>query len=202
MKKKLEKSNMQIIWIMIGIFIISVGCGKKEEIVLPTKEVVENVSAETDSFAEETDVDDCECAEVDIPALVKVNGILYYDSAEISTEARCGMMDGIIDSVCEGDVPSQNNQSNFGKDYGYQYGIDTIEVLIDDEWHIFKKFDYHENGWDKILIPDVKTNSDVHEDRVTYHPQENVPLETLEGQEVPGTDTNSETVYIYDDDGI
>ena len=87
---------------------------------------------------------ECECAELEIPALIKVNGLLYYDSAEISTEGRCGMMDGTIDSVCEGDIPEQDNQSNFGSGYNYQYGVDTIEVSIDDEWHIFKKFDYDE----------------------------------------------------------
>ena len=53
-------------------------------------------------------------------------------------------MDGTIDSVCEGDIPAQDNQSNFGSGYNYQYGVDTIEVSIDDEWHIFKKFDYDE----------------------------------------------------------
>ena len=77
-------------------------------------------------------------------ALIRVNGYLYYDSAETSTELRCGMMDGTIDSVCEGDIPAQDNQSNFGSGYNYQYGVDTIEVSIDDEWHIFKKFDYDE----------------------------------------------------------
>ena len=66
-----------------------------------------------------------EYAAVEWPALIRVNGYLYYDSAETSTELRCGMMDGTIDSVCEGDIPAQNNQSNFGSGYNYQYGVDT-----------------------------------------------------------------------------
>ena len=93
---------------------------------------------------EEPDVDDSESAEWEYPRLIRVNGYLFYDCAEISTELRCGMMDGTIDSVCDGDIPSEDNQSNFGSGYNYQYGADTIEVSIDDEWHIFKKIDYDE----------------------------------------------------------
>ena len=69
-----------------------------------------------------------------------MDGVLYYDSDEISTEARCGMMDGTIDSRCKGNIPTEDNQSNFGMGYGYQAGSERIDVLIDEEWHIFKKF--------------------------------------------------------------
>lgn len=73
----------------------------------------------------------------DYPAMIMVGGTLYYDSGEISSISRCGVMDGeIIESVDT--VPEKNNQSNFGIGYGYQYGMENqIDVCIDNEWHIF-----------------------------------------------------------------
>lgn len=73
----------------------------------------------------------------DYPAMIMVDGMLYYDSGEISSISRCGVMDGeIIESVDT--VPEKNNQSNFGTGYGYQYGMENqIDVYIDNEWHIF-----------------------------------------------------------------
>lgn len=91
-----------------------------------------------------------ESAEVDYPALVMVQGVLYYDSTEISTEGRCGMLDGTIDSKCEGKIPTEDNQSNFGTGYGYQVGPDCVEILIDSEWHVFKLFVASE--WDFLPV--------------------------------------------------
>lgn len=76
----------------------------------------------------------------DYPAMLRVKGLLYYDSGEISDALRCGMMDGQVTSSVDG-VPMEDDQSNFGSGYGYQYGIDTIEVCIDQEWHIFISYD-------------------------------------------------------------
>ncbi|MBR1478187.1 MAG: hypothetical protein IJ608_09545 [Lachnospiraceae bacterium] len=81
----------------------------------------------------------------ELPALkrlVMINGKIYYDTEEISTVTyRCGTMDGTITSSVEGGRPTEDNQSNFGTGYGWQYGAeeDTIEVCIKDEWHIFKQ---------------------------------------------------------------
>ncbi|MCD8130729.1 MAG: hypothetical protein LUE16_05540 [Lachnospiraceae bacterium] len=67
------------------------------------------------SEAEETD---------GIGPLVMVNGSLYCSTGKESTmTARCGMMDGEITSSVEStEIPSEDNQSNFGTGYGYQYG--------------------------------------------------------------------------------
>lgn len=50
-------------------------------------------------------------------------------------------MDGQITSECSGsEVPTEDNQSNFGKGYDYQYGSveGTIEVqLTDGDWYVF-----------------------------------------------------------------
>lgn len=68
--------------------------------------------------------------------LIMVDDILYYDSGEISTDLRCGIMDGQITDVTDG-VPDTNQQSNFGTGYRYQYGPNRIDVYIEEEWHIF-----------------------------------------------------------------
>lgn len=78
-------------------------------------------------------------AQGDYPALVVVDGVLYQDTGRISTELRCGMMDGEITSTVD-TVPAEDDQSNFGTGYGYQYGTNGVEVSIDGEWHIFEPY--------------------------------------------------------------
>lgn len=76
-----------------------------------------------------------------LKAMVMVDGQLYVDTGEVGTTASCGVMDGNIDSSVPADQkPVQDNQSNFGSDYGFQYGMeeDTIEVYMEGEWRIFR----------------------------------------------------------------
>ena len=73
-----------------------------------------------------------------------IDGDLYEDSGEIFSSGRCGVMDGeIVSSVESGELPSENNQSNFGSGYSYQYGgkENSIDVLIDGKWYSFEKTD-------------------------------------------------------------
>ena len=73
--------------------------------------------------------------------MVKINDKLYYDTGRESTaEGRCGIMDGQITSTVDGsEIPTENNQSNFGSGFGYQYGMDdTIEIYMNDKWFVFK----------------------------------------------------------------
>lgn len=74
--------------------------------------------------------------------MVMVEGQLYYATGKESTvEARCGVMDGeIISSVDGSETPTENNQSNFGSGYGYQYGVEgTIEVQMEDgKWYVYE----------------------------------------------------------------
>ncbi|MBD5451905.1 MAG: DUF5301 domain-containing protein [Lachnospiraceae bacterium] len=73
--------------------------------------------------------------------MVKINDKLYYDTGRESTaEGRCGNMDGQITSTVDGsEIPTENNQSNFGSGFGYQYGMDdTIEIYMNDKWCVFE----------------------------------------------------------------
>lgn len=76
--------------------------------------------------------------------LIKVKGDLYYSTdKESEISVRCGTKDGTItSSVGENEIPQVDNQSNFGKDYGYQVGDNEnqIEVNKDGHWIIFKKY--------------------------------------------------------------
>ena len=75
---------------------------------------------------------------------IMIDGDLYEDSGEIFSSGRCGVMDGeIVSSVESGELPSENNQSNFGSGYSYQYGgkENSIDVLIDGKWYSFEKTD-------------------------------------------------------------
>ncbi len=73
--------------------------------------------------------------------MVRVNGKLYYDTGRESTVSeRCGNMDGKITSTVDGtEIPTEDNQSNFGSGFGYQYGInDTIEIYMNEKWFVFE----------------------------------------------------------------
>lgn len=76
----------------------------------------------------------------DLIPMVMVDGELYLDTGRESTvEGRCGVMDGEITSTVESwEKPTEDNQSNFGTGYGYQYGVaGTIEIYMNEKWWVF-----------------------------------------------------------------
>lgn len=77
--------------------------------------------------------------------LVMVNGEVYYNTEkEITTSMKCGTMDGeVVSMVKEDEIPKENNQSNFGKGYGYQIGIQDGQIVlnINSKWIVFEKLD-------------------------------------------------------------
>lgn len=81
--------------------------------------------------------------EVQNQRIVMIDGKLYYDTGEVSNKLRCGNVDGEITStVEENKIPTENNQSNFGTGFGYQYWSDTtVEIRINKEWIIFEQQD-------------------------------------------------------------
>ena len=73
--------------------------------------------------------------------MVRIDGKLYYDTGRESImDARCGTMDGEITSTVDGtEMPTEDNQSNFGSGFGYQYGADdTIEIYMNEKWFVFE----------------------------------------------------------------
>ena len=94
--------------------------------------------------------------------MVMVNGELYMDTGYDSTiDGRCGVMDGEITATVDGTKrPTEDNQSNFGKGFGYQYGAaeGTIEVYKDEKWRIFATEDVREQIQSAHKIDTVQTN--------------------------------------------
>lgn len=83
-----------------------------------------------------------ETQEWDKIPMVMVGGKLYYDTGKESTiNGRCGVMDGKITSTVDGsEIPTKDNQSNFGTGFEYQYGADnTIEIFMNEKWIVFEQ---------------------------------------------------------------
>ncbi|MEY8321631.1 hypothetical protein AAK894_11195 [Lachnospiraceae bacterium 46-61] len=72
--------------------------------------------------------------------IIRVDDKYYYsEGKESEFGTRCGVMDGEITSTVEQTkTPNKNNQSNFGKGYGYQYIDKNIEVNMDGKWIVFE----------------------------------------------------------------
>ncbi len=91
---------------------------------------------------------------IDLIPMVMVKGTLYLDTGFESTSmARCSMRDGEITSqVPSNEKPTEDNQSNFGAGYGYQYGAieGTIDIYINGKWWIFAT----EEARQKIQFPE------------------------------------------------
>lgn len=149
--------------VIILLFLMS-GCGRKEENISDETDVysslqqVQETIQSQPSTKEEPNETIQEEEMADYPAMIMVDGMLYYDSGEISSMLRCGLMEGeITDSIDT--VPKKDNQSNFGTGYGYQYGVENqIDVCIDDEWHIFIPYNTAEKADNESDTSDTDTS--------------------------------------------
>jgi hypothetical protein len=77
--------------------------------------------------------------------LIRVNGNFYmnYQDEKSEITVTCGIMDGKITSSVDSDtIPTEDNQSNFGSDYGFQRAPDgTILLDADNTWLLFRPCD-------------------------------------------------------------
>ena len=124
------------------------GCGKPQKNENPQENgnpVSENISEET----EHKDTQDAGQNEQQTgqaadngayPPCVMVDGILYKDTGYVASMPGCGTMDGeIVSAVAGTELPSENDQSNFGTGYPYQRSSEGhIIVVIDGERMIFR----------------------------------------------------------------
>jgi hypothetical protein len=88
------------------------------------------------------EIKDTEEVVLDRRPMVMVNGELYIDTGvESDLVGRCGVMDGGISSTVDiSEIPIQDNQSNFGDSYGYQYvGENSIDIYMNEKWIRFEK---------------------------------------------------------------
>jgi len=74
--------------------------------------------------------------------IVMINGELYFDTnRESDINGRCGVMDGEISSTVDiSEIPTQDNQSNFGDGYEYQFvDENSIDIFMNKKWMRFEK---------------------------------------------------------------
>lgn len=74
--------------------------------------------------------------------MVMVNGEIYLDTGkESDINGRCGVMDGEITSTVDGsEIPKEDNQSNFGEGYEYQFvDKNSIDIFMNEKWIRFVK---------------------------------------------------------------
>lgn len=107
-------------------------------------------NTENESLAE-TEPDDASQSTMQPRRMVLLDGKLYVETDETNSMLRCGVMDGTITSTTDGAVPTEDGQSNFGKDIGFQRGMrrNRIEICLDNVWHIFA---YNENNLDNVAM--------------------------------------------------
>lgn len=80
----------------------------------------------------------------DLIPMVRIEGKLYLDTGkESDIGVRCGVMDGKITSTVEPfEKPTQDNQSNFGSGYEYQFVNDnSIDIYMNEKWFRFENKD-------------------------------------------------------------
>ena len=145
------KKRLLLVFSISTMLLIS-SCGKQavsndEQTIEPTTAVESEATSETIEAASEIEITETEQASSEIPGdripMVMVDGLLYYDTGKESTlEGRCGMMDGEITSTVDAsEIPTEDNQSNFGVGFGYQYGINnSIDIQMEDgTWFVFQR---------------------------------------------------------------
>lgn len=111
--------------------------------------------------------------------MVRVNGKLYYDTGKESTISdHSENMDGQITSEVDGsEIPTENNQSNFGTGFGYQYGEDdTIEIYMNEKWFVFEYRDGKEHQSVETTEPFVVKTYEVTESNTAFEDDELVTM--------------------------
>ena len=94
------------------------------------------IEAKADMAEDKTDT---EQAAAVVPS-VMIHGVLYQDTGYISSAIGCGNMDGEITSAVDSsELPTKDDQSNFGTGYQYQLSSEgQIIVVVDANRKIFR----------------------------------------------------------------
>ncbi len=131
------------IGIVVGVFVLLLAAFG---IFMKGKEntVIGGADGPTSIFlAEETGESIEEGQNMAYPPCVMVDGVVYKDTGYVSSMPGCGTMDGEITSTVDGkELPSENDQSNFGTGYPYQRSSENqLIVMIDGERNIFRNIE-------------------------------------------------------------
>ncbi len=131
MKKRL------LIVVLLVVCVFQVACAKEESHSQGENQIT--TESQTDEIV--TTKDDSEGNDdVAMKPHIMVDGRLYADTGYVSSMGRCGVMDGVIDTMTDvSKFPEKDNQSNFGTGYEYIHGSEgIILVVIDGQDVIFR----------------------------------------------------------------
>ena len=150
----------KVIYLLVLCMVLGMaGCGTNQE----NKEPVSgNVSVEIENKENDDVVQNEQTADTgSYPPCVMVDGVIYKDTGYVASMPGCGTMDGeIVSTVAGTELPSENNQSNFGSGYHYQRSSEgQLIVVIDDERIIFRDIEKEKEITDdgELLVTHVST---------------------------------------------
>ena len=151
----------KVIYLLVLCMVLGMaGCGTNQE----NKEPVSgNVSVEIENKENDDVVQNEQTADTgSYPPCVMVDGVIYKDTGYVASMPGCGTMDGeIVSTVAGTELPSENNQSNFGSGYHYQRSSEgQLIVVIDDERIIFRDIEKDDTS---IPIEVINFNAKVKE---------------------------------------
>ena len=151
----------KVIYLLVLCMVLGMaGCGTNQE----NKEPVSgNVSVETENKENDDVVQNEQTEDTgSYPPCVMVDGVIYKDTGYVASMPGCGTMDGeIVSTVAGTELPSENNQSNFGSGYHYQRSSEgQLIVVIDDERIIFRDIEKDDTS---IPIEVINFNAKVKE---------------------------------------
>ncbi len=121
-----------------------------------------------------------ESIQYDLIPMVKVDGQYYYDTnTESIRQNRSADVDGEITSTVDSsEIPQENNESNFGIGYKYQYlNEKSIEIYINEGWWIFERRD-NEDG--TLQYSNLSIDSEDHKEQNVIDIEEAIRIAILE----------------------
>ena len=136
------------------------------------------------------------------PPCVMVDGILYQDTGFVDSMVGCGNMDGEIDSAVDvTELPSENNQSNFGTGMSYQRSSEgQLIVYVDGEPRIFRDINSTDTTIPEEVLHFTAKVKEVNDGNllVTYISTAEGFLELSEGDYVISKDNLQDEVQVGD----
>lgn len=119
---------------------------------------IEKQKAECEAMAEEWIQEEMESPQWDVIPMVLVDGLYYYSTGEEAVSGD-GAPEGEITSTVDGSqIPTEDDQSNFGEGFPYRYGEEgTLEVQMNGKWMVFQ---YREGSGSQVRFGDRWIDSD------------------------------------------
>lgn len=119
---------------------------------------IEKQKAECEAMAEEWIQEEMESPQWDVIPMVLVDGLYYYSTGEEAVSGDRAPEGEITSTVDGSQIPTEDDQSNFGEGFPYRYGEEgTLEVQMNGKWMVFE---YREGSGSQVRFGDRWIDSD------------------------------------------